>query len=350
MIKRTGPKVMRMMVAASFILFANQMLWHLPLSRPPPSDPYADAPSVPSRARMERSKTDTPFAQYSTAHNDTSAPKHKSQQHVKDKWKPLPWSLPSVPPNQKSSIEFMSELNELKRSMNIPLPWETSDPLPTPIFNFNLPKSATLTSSEFFRCGGIASSHTFVPFTSYRIGDCIRENFLAEETPFKGCDRNNKTDEVVEFYSDFGIQGPHCFYSSLHDGGLEHIAKYYPNATIFMLLRSAASWYKSASNWGEGRLLKAFKNRCGFLPLGNTTQEDWEYFYNAHTEKLRQYALKNLHITYVEVELNEEAGEIMEVYTGINSTCLMHCYPGPPKDPNVDLKTYTKCQPVVAPS
>jgi hypothetical protein len=66
---------------------------------------------------------------------------------------PLPWSLPKVPAVRKSSVEFMEELNALKRRNNIALPWEVHDDatntttgsssltLPTPIFILNLPKT-----------------------------------------------------------------------------------------------------------------------------------------------------------------------------------------------------------------
>ena len=184
----------------------------------------------------------------------------------------------------------------------------------------------------------------------------MRDNFVSGENPFHGCDYHSKLNRTIEFYSDIGIQhgqsGRGCWYSSINDGGLEHIAKYYPNATIFMVLRNASSWYHSVKKWGSGRLFYGWKRRCGFSgSLGNHTQADWEDFYHAHTEKIRQFALKNLHMTYVEVELEmANAGIIMEYYTGIRARCLQHCYPGPPKDPNVNLKTYKKCKPMSQPT
>jgi hypothetical protein len=266
------------------------------------------------------------------------------------------WSLPPVPPNQKSSKQFMDEINALKKSKGIPLPWETSSPLPIPIISYNLPKSATLTTKEYFACGGIVSSHTFLPFSDIRIGDCMRDNFVADRDPFEGCSIHPKSNRTVEFYSDIGIQhgrsGKACWYSSLHDGGLEHVARYYPNATIFMVPRSPSKWYESVRKWGNGRLFHGWKKRCGFSgSAGNYSKADWEDFYHAHTEKIRQFALNNLHITYVEVALEEaNSGETMEYYTGIDKSCLQHCFPGKPKDPNVDMKTYQKCKPVSVPS
>ena len=136
----------------------------------------------------------------------------------------------------------------------------------------------------------------------------------------------------------------------MHDGGLEHVAKFYPNATIFMLPRNASSWYQSVRKWGDGRILNAWRINCGFSgAIGDNTQADWENFYNAHTEKIRQFALRNLHITYVEVELgSKDWQQKVEYYTGIDKSCLKHCYPGPPKDPNVDLRTYQRCKSINA--
>ena len=270
------------------------------------------------------------------------------------KVKKFPWSLPSPPLHPKTSKQFMSELNALKRQHNISLPWETSTPLPLPIISYNLPKSATLTTKEFFACGNIISSHTFIPHGKIRVGDCMRDNFVSNRDPFHKCDIHLKYKKKIEFYSDLGIQigasGKSCWYNSLHDGGLEHVARYYPNSTIFMVPRNASSWYNSVRKWGNGRLLQGWKKRCNFTgSLGDYSQADWESFYHAHTEKIRQFAMNNLHITYVEVELEtEDAAETMEYYTGIDRGCLQHCFPGPPKDPNVDLKTYKKCKPMNA--
>ena len=266
------------------------------------------------------------------------------------KQKRFPWTLPSPPHHPKSSKQFMSELNALKRHHNISLPWEHSHPLPLPIISYNLPKSATLTTKEFFACGDIVASHTFIPYGKIRVGDCMRDNFVLDRDPFTGCNIHLKYKKTIEFYSDLGIQlgasGKACWYNSLHDGGLEHVAQHYPNSTIFMVPRNASSWYKSVSRWGNGRLLQGWRKRCNFTGfVGDYSQADWESFYIAHTEKIRQFALNNLHITYVEVELETaDAAETMEYYTGIDAGCLQHCYPGPPKDPNVDLKTYKKCK------
>ena len=312
-----------------------------------------DLEFIPLELLRALSRNHTTMGDNAVDKSNLRIPNNRKSERIKKRFDPqkkFPWSLPPVPPILKSSKQFMSEINALKRRHNITLPWETSSQLPLPIISYNLPKSATLTTKEFFSCGDFASSHTYLPYSQIRIGDCMRDNYVANRDPFYGCSYHSKQKKSVEFYSDIGTQigidGRACWYNSLHNGGLEHVAKFHPNATIFMVPRNASSWYKSVKKWGNGRILKGWVKRCGFAgSIGDYSQEDWENFYNAHTEKIRQFALTNLHMTYVEVELeSNDTAEAMEYYTGIDKSCLQHCYPGkPPED--VDKKTWTKCQP-----
>jgi len=53
-------------------------------------------------------------------------------------------------------------------------------------------------------------------------------------------------------------------------------------------------------------------------------------FYLAHTQKIREFAMKHLSLTYVEVELeNENMGKILQEYTKVSPDCVMDCHPGP---------------------
>mmetsp|Transcript_20612 Transcript_20612/g.36620 ORF Transcript_20612/g.36620 Transcript_20612/m.36620 type:complete len:218 (-) Transcript_20612:79-732(-) len=149
----------------------------------------------------------------------------------------------------------------------------------------------------------------------------------------------------IDFISDIGIQGPPCYYASVHDGGLENIAKYYPNATILLVTRNATSWHRSIAKWGS--LIHRLKKYCGFdgglhdgdtmeywnnmyTSLPRSKEEYWVNFYQAHTQKIREFAMKHLSMTYVEVELeNEKLGEILERYTSVSASCVMDCHPGP---------------------
>ena len=75
-------------------------------------------------------------------------------------------------------------------------------------------------------------------------------------------------------------------------------------------------------------------------------KECWHTFYLAHTEKIRRFAVEHLQLTYVEVPLDADAPSLLEFYTGVPQSCLQHCTPGKPKDPNVNLRTYKKCKPI----
>ncbi|KAL7485783.1 hypothetical protein ACHAW6_011387 [Cyclotella cf. meneghiniana] len=281
---------------------------------------------------------------------------------IVDNSPPLPWSLPKVPANRKTSKEFMKELNALKREQRILLPWEASSQdsnlkLPTPIFILNLPKSGTQTLTEYFKCGKVESSHTYVRLT--RTGDCLRDNYLADASsnstsgvdPLRGCNEITKIyhtpkdhpdhgkNVTVETFSDIGTPHPgRCFYSSVNDGGLEHIYKHYPNATIMLLTREVDSWYSSMTKWNSGSLLKKWKSRCGFHgSIGDGSKDDWIDFYHAHTEKIRNFAREHLTMTYVEIEL-EDAPSMIDYYTGVDVECFQHCLPG--------KKTGEACKPL----
>ena len=59
-------------------------------------------------------------------------------------------------------------------------------------------------------------------------------------------------------------------------------------------------------------------------------EEYWVNFYHAHTQKIRDFAMKHLSMTYVEVELeNKRIGEILEKYTKVSPECIQDCHPGP---------------------
>ena len=308
----------------------------------------------------------------------------------------LPWSLPAPPEEDVSSEEFMARIGRLKRSKGAVLPWDDAEEfdsgprsaasalsnitarLPRPIIQLSLPKSATLTLSRFFACGGVPSRHTHHSGGS-RIGDCMLDNLLAEKDgetnksrpPFFGCDVFNSTHvnrhgrtvqpsnwadgTPIEFYSDVGAVEPRCFYSTLHDGGLEHVARHHPDSTMILIRRDFDSWYDSVKRWGRGRLLGRWRKKCGFRGRSDAGKEEdcahedeacWRSFYEGHTEKIRRFALDHLDMTYIEVGLDERTAGSLERYTGIRSGCFEHCRPGKPADPKVDPKTYKRCKPV----
>lgn len=91
-------------------------------------------------------------------------------------WTPLPWSLSRIDTQHQSSIEFMLELETIKKrhgsyhSNIISLPWKNSNTnnnssssiqqLSTPIISLNLPKTGTTSLYDYFNCGGYISAHT----------------------------------------------------------------------------------------------------------------------------------------------------------------------------------------------
>ena len=331
---------------------------------------------------------------------------------------PLSWTLPQATPiRNQTSEEFMLHYIATKRRHNISLPWDNDNDdddddnqqiyynnrvnpkvsLPLPIINLNFPKSATLTMSAYFDCAGLTSVHTSTQ--SGRIAICMLQNQLHNNPPMHNCDRHrpnrhssssrssssagrhhidvNSSSSVlpniipIDFFSDIGVQGPPCYYASLHDGGLENIVRHYPNATILLATRDASSWYHSMSKWGG--IMMRWKKYCGFdghyLHTTTTTNNNntnieywrnmfdttvrsrekeemyWINFYHAHTQKIREFALSHLSMTYVEVEIeNPNIGSILQQYTKVSPDCVLYCHPGPHwiKKHN----TITKCHPI----
>ena len=272
----------------------------------------------------------------------------------------LPWSLPRPTPlRYLTSEKFMVKYIAKKRKYSIALPWEEYDKyedknvsLPLPIIALNFPKSATTTLSKFFDCGGLTSIHTSTQ--DGRIGLCMMDNHLNDNLALDGCNtvRTLEEEYPIECYSDIGfvgLRGPPCYYASLHDGGLENIVKHYPKATILLITRNATAWTRSMARWANIRT--RWTKICGFdgrlLPhesvqrenmvywntmlnqTRNNEEEYWVNFYNAHTQKIREFAMDHLSLTYVEVELeNENIGTILQQYTKVSPDCLMECHPG----------------------
>jgi hypothetical protein len=287
-------------------------------------------------------------------------------------WTPLPWSLPRIDiTRHQSSVEFMLELETIKKKRRGIRPWKNSNTnnnnsssilLSTPIISLNLPKTGTTSLYDYFNCGGYVSAHTHAHANgdgkSIRIGDCVLHNFVLDNNrrpPFHGCNvtKLGGKQRKIQFFSDIGTVEPHCFYSTLHVGGLEHIVHYYPNATIIMLHRQFDNWYDSILKWGRGRLLERWRKSCGFTIMKQSNGSDnnnsktsrreiWQQFYYAHTYKIRQFVINHPTLTYIEVELNDNTGTVLESYTGISSNCFKKCIPGngTMKDPN------EKCKPV----
>jgi hypothetical protein len=244
------------------------------------------------------------------------------------------WSIPNAIPNSTSE-QFMKELAAFKHELNIPLPWEknaSSIQLPTPIFVVNLPKSGTTTLHQYFDCGKIPSSHTVTKKSNgegnIRIARCLRINHAKERNntptpPLHGCDGYSAYSDIGDAAMVNGL----CYYPSLHIDGLEYLARYYPNATIVLATRSAKSWYQSIKKWHNGNMIDMWRDWCGFpgYLIDGTEEERWTYFYQAHTQKIRDFVVENLGLTYIESEL--ENGHLLGRYTGIDSSCWMDCKP-----------------------
>lgn len=203
----------------------------------------------------------------------------------------------------------------------------------TPIFVASLPKSGTTSIWQYFNCGARYASHQWVKTnssssSSIRAGVCIRDNVAMKRPPFEGCGN-------YDVYSDTGFSFfvaqdvSDCYYPSI--SALSDIHQHYPNATIIMITRNSASWLRSMQAWGDGSLLKRWKNcnMTSFLPSGSQDDPDaFAAFYDWHTAHVRSFAKRHPSLTYVEVSLESPGvGHILEEQIGIPASCWGICTP-----------------------
>ena len=114
-----------------------------------------------------------------------------------------------------------------------------------------------------------------------------------------------------------------------------------------LVTRNATKWFNSLERWNDmHHMLNFWGNRsiCGFdgslegkgmehwtdlYHSSESKREYWIAFYEAHTQKIREFALAHLSLTYLEVELeHEKVAEQLERFTGVKQTCFKHCLPG----------------------
>ena len=191
--------------------------------------------------------------------------------------------------------------------------------VPTPIFVASLPKSGTTSVARYFYCGQIWTAHTFVNTDDkrqLRVGECFKENVDLERPSFQNCG-------AYKVYSDNGfVRGKRCFYPSVH--GLDHFAKWYPNATILLVKRQSWAWRESIQKWKGGNLLKKWL-ACDKFPRKNANDTAIEAFYEEHAQRIRDFARSHPSLTYIEIQLEDDnVAEQLEGSIGVNASCWGH--------------------------
>lgn len=231
---------------------------------------------------------------------------------------------------------------KISKGMMLKRPWdpgrkglERKQPIPIkvglPVFVASLPKSGTTSMWQYFNCGGHRASHQYVKvnetFTTLS-GQCIKSNIGMNRKPFQNCgDYNVFTDTGYSIFKPES-KSYECYYPSIH--GLDDIYEHYPTATIILVVRNTASWYESFANWGNGSLQDRWKICANMtsIPLSSTNAEDFQQFYEWHSDSIRNFAKKHPSLTYVEVELESNlTGQKLEQEIGIPASCWGKCLP-----------------------
>lgn len=244
--------------------------------------------------------------------------------------------------------------------------------LQTPILVLSLPKSGTTTTQKFFNCGQmqqqplrqssdhrsaggrkvlsmLRANHHWSRLndqrqTLIRTGQCFAENVAMNRPMLQGCgdyqvwtdtgavyagartntnrtNNNNSNDSETNHW-----RKENCFFPSIH-GGLPNIARYYPQATIIMVIRNPSHWFHSVLKWGKGALAREWQVLCRDFPTTHSAYGEWIDFYNNHTRYVRNFAQQH-HLKYLEVHLDDPQ-TIWELHrqTGIPLTCWQNCRP-----------------------
>lgn len=261
---------------------------------------------------------------------------------------------------------------EAKRQQWPPKHIPNASKLPLPIFVLNLPKSGTQSIFDFFSCDGNPGKHWTAHYWMQRfhskVGRCLADNVWHDRPMAQGCGEAKLAGYAI--YTDAGLmwseedaQQPatntesgssttkssslvrKCFFPGVH--GLENIAKYYPTATIVHFPRNATQWVESSLHWNH--LLSRYDTFCGGFPeirkkddanhnleapppllhgeytpkQPGTTEPEWTAWYEAYTQRIRDFARQHPSLTYVESPLEDINGtaQLLHELTGIPESC-----------------------------
>lgn len=255
--------------------------------------------------------------------------------------------------------------------------------LPKPIINVGFPKAGTSTIFNFFHCNGLKGQHwyccedqTSASKTANRtlMSRCILENIVKNRQIFQGCgdyefyseingprrlgglknkeynDRNILDDGTIESKAESNKR-PRILLPQHHY--LDRIHEQFPDATFILNLRPVDDWVKSVINWPTNLKLELPYEFFAQHKNGNLTAsfgKDIEppaqyrglfadeflvrpkqlagllkYFYNYHSEHVREFVKQHPSHTLIEVNItHDNAGRVLADAFGLNETCWGH--------------------------
>ena len=192
----------------------------------------------------------------------------------------------------------------------------------TPIFVASLPKSATVPTWEYFRCGGLWGAHRVGKLSlpgskPFPIGKCMMENIHTNRPMYAGCG-------TYDLFADAAFHGRDgsCFYPALD--GLKAIYQHYPNSTILLMTKNATSWYY---RFKRGNLRVKLQNcnittSSGYFPSRAANDQEWLDFYEWHKEHVRSFARDHPSLTYLEYNVEDpNVAANLQDDTGVRASC-----------------------------
>jgi len=185
-----------------------------------------------------------------------------------------------------------------------------------PILVVGLPKSGTTSIHEYFTCGGYKASHWRCRTHKELCGALIRRNVRLKRPPL---------DNIGDYDVYTQLDGD-CYFPQIK--ALEEIHEHYPNSTFILNLRNIDAWMNSMRTFNaaySGILPKYNKVTLCEISEKKSTDEQYRDYYNAQTDRIRDFIKKYPSHTLVEVQIDSnDAGVIMENNFGIDKSCWKH--------------------------
>eukprot|EP00908_Phaeocystis_cordata_P016108 Transcript_27351.p1 GENE.Transcript_27351~~Transcript_27351.p1 ORF type:complete len:327 (+),score=58.43 Transcript_27351:62-1042(+) len=199
-----------------------------------------------------------------------------------------------------------------------------------PVINLGLPKSGSSSVQDFFKCGGLRTSH--YQCSKEECGICVRHNVEAGRPPLNGC---GEYDVWAQLDVDGGTKhrpwlDHQCFLPQVTH--LSELHEQYPDALFVLPTRPAEHWVASVNGWGAagsyGAMHQRFFEDCHLpgldsaLPIDAQDQRLAQFYYN-HTLSVRKFmAAQSAAFLEFDIEEKEElVAAQLEDATGIPASC-----------------------------
>ena len=202
-----------------------------------------------------------------------------------------------------------------------------------PVFVLSLPGSASVTASNYFKCGWNRSSendtenhnHEVAFYWTHRtnknnkddkekipIGQCLQENTQIHklDNPLEGCGTSRIWSSMGYVTSPESTSSTEqCFFPSWNEQTMRHLSQYYPNATFVLVTQSPESWSDGLTSKFRKNLVENCGNANSEAPVptsADASSDEWMELYEWHQQSTRQFMMHRPDLHYLEVSLESQ--------------------------------------------